>query len=576
MADDKNEKGKKSVLFNVTKKETHHPGNGFKKLARRLKANYKFSSNKDEISRDRLGDTDVVVFGGPREPFTTIEFAEIKAWLNSGGRAMVMLGDGGESLAESNMNYLIEEFGMSVNSDSVVRTVFYKYLHPKEVFICDGILVPDLARKKDIKVSQSTKKTTQTKTLPRAQSGAQAPEKLTFVYPYGASLNVDKPARPLLSSGPVSYPMNRPIAAVWEADLIPNSNQTRGRMVVIGSVDIFGDDWIDKEENAKLCDVLFSWLANETDIDMAADRQDAKLQEYTRVPHTEAFSQSLKPCLQSLDEMPKDFTRLFDNTMFRFDVELIPESIKLYSLLSVPHETLTLIPPQFECPLPKLMPAVFPPAIKEPPPPALDQFDLDEHFAKEEFRLAQLTNKCTSGEEDLEYYILEAAEILGITQDLNDKLGIGEKSSAKHVLHHIFAQIVNYKRQDGGKSIADLDGYRGGGLGGGSISSGYDYEASGDHTEDLVVEAKAIRVAPMKSVPRSNNLSALDPEYSLTNAKGKLPVLGVADSKGGSKETSFGRERKADRGDAKAESKSIGREAFSVQGGGERCNVFRK
>lgn len=109
MADDKNEKGKKSVVFNVTKKETHHPNSGFKKLVRRLKANYKFSSNKEEISRDQLADTDVLVFGCPREPFTTIEFAEIKAWLNDGGRAMIMLGDGGENLAESNMNYLTEQ-----------------------------------------------------------------------------------------------------------------------------------------------------------------------------------------------------------------------------------------------------------------------------------------------------------------------------------------------------------------------------------------------------------------------------------------------------------------------------------
>lgn len=37
---------------------------------------------------------------------------------------------------------------MSVNSDSVMRSVFYKYLHPKEVFIAEGVLVPDLARNK--------------------------------------------------------------------------------------------------------------------------------------------------------------------------------------------------------------------------------------------------------------------------------------------------------------------------------------------------------------------------------------------------------------------------------------------
>lgn len=56
---------------------------------------------------------------------------------------------------------------------------------------------------------------------------------------------------------------------------------------------------------------------------------------------------------------------------------------KLYETLGVPHEPLTLIPPQFECPMPRLSPATFPPAMREPAPPALDQFDLDEHFAKE-------------------------------------------------------------------------------------------------------------------------------------------------------------------------------------------------
>lgn len=36
-----------------------------------------------------------------------------------------------------------------------------------------------------------------------------------------------------------------------------------------------------------------------------------------------------------------------------------------------------------------LQPAVFPPALREPPPPALELFDLDEHFASEAVRLAR-------------------------------------------------------------------------------------------------------------------------------------------------------------------------------------------
>ena len=59
---------------------------------------------------------------------------------------------------------------------------------------------------------------------------------------------------------------------------------------------------------------------------------------------------------------------------------------------------------------------------------------------------SQLTNKCTNGEEDLEYYIAESGEILGVMGDLP----FGERS-AKHILFHIFKQIVNYKKQDSSK-----------------------------------------------------------------------------------------------------------------------------
>lgn len=82
---------------------------------------------------------------------------------------------------------------------------------------------------------------------------------------------------------------------------------------------------------------------------------------------------------------------------------------------------------------------MFPPTLREPPPPALDQFDLDEHFASESLRLAQLTNKCS--DDDLEYYVKESADILGILPKLDP-----ERNDAKHVLEFIFQKIVNFKK----------------------------------------------------------------------------------------------------------------------------------
>lgn len=69
---------------------------------------------------------------------------------------------------------------------------------------------------------------------------------------------------------------------------------------------------------------------------------------------------------------------------------------RAFEQLNVKHESLTLITPQFETPLPPLQPAVFPPQFRELEPPKLDLFDLDEQFSSEKVRIAQQTNKCES------------------------------------------------------------------------------------------------------------------------------------------------------------------------------------
>ena len=44
------------------------------------------------------------------------------------------------------MNYLLEQYGISCNNDCVVRTSFYKYYHPKEVYVQAGILEKEVVR----------------------------------------------------------------------------------------------------------------------------------------------------------------------------------------------------------------------------------------------------------------------------------------------------------------------------------------------------------------------------------------------------------------------------------------------
>merc|ERR1719454_199439 len=104
------------------------------------------STNKDVINLERLKAANLVIFAGPREMFTVDEFAAIKDYLNEDGNILFLVGEGGEGKSNTNVNYLLEEFGMSVNNDAVVRTVYHKYHHPKECLITNGILCQDLVR----------------------------------------------------------------------------------------------------------------------------------------------------------------------------------------------------------------------------------------------------------------------------------------------------------------------------------------------------------------------------------------------------------------------------------------------
>ena len=144
------------------------------------------------------------------------------------------------------------------------------------------------------------------------------------------------------------------------------------------------DEFIDEEDNSKIQDGIFNWLLTEQNQDVENAVKDMpELMEYNHVPDITAMADRLRSCLQESEELPKDFTSLFKDDLFKFDTNLVGESIKMFEELAVKHEPLTLIPPQFECPMPNLKAAVFPPSLKDLPPPSLDMFDLDEQFANE-------------------------------------------------------------------------------------------------------------------------------------------------------------------------------------------------
>lgn len=79
-------------------------------------------------------------------PFNAQELQDIRNYIEQGGRCMLMMAEGGEQKNNTNINAMLEQVGISVNSDSVIRKTFHKYLHPKEAFVGNGCLNEELVK----------------------------------------------------------------------------------------------------------------------------------------------------------------------------------------------------------------------------------------------------------------------------------------------------------------------------------------------------------------------------------------------------------------------------------------------
>ena len=203
------------VLFSACKGETHTHKQGLKQLFRRLRSMYRPEKleSRDDFTLDNLRSASIVVFGCPKEKFSTSEFQILKRYVQQGGSILVLMSEGGETRAGTNINYWLEEYGMSVNPDAVVRTTHYKYLHPKEVLVSDGILNRGILNAVGKGPGSQHDQDEDFRMKARQAFDGTG---LDFVYPHGSTLSVSKPAIPIMSSGKIAYPMNRPLGEIYQ------------------------------------------------------------------------------------------------------------------------------------------------------------------------------------------------------------------------------------------------------------------------------------------------------------------------------------------------------------------------
>ena len=428
-----------TIIFDISKGGTH-PNATHKKLCKRLRTFTKLRINKESLTTDKLRKgCDLLVISSPKTKFDDDELHTIKSYVGSGGSLAVLSCEKGMQSSESNLNELLSEYGISIDNATLVRAVYHKYLHPKHALIKNGVVQPEIGTEKytplnETSISRQRRENTVREIEPEASMS------LSFVYPNGTTLSVQSPAYTLLSSGSTSYPVDFPIAAIWES-----TDVEQGRVLVIGSSDIFADAWLDKESNSQLCDVLFRFLLRQNvEFDPSLGRSD--FEEKVLVPDLASLSHLVKPCLEENAPLPQDYKMLICDDLFGLNNDHVPDVIDLYKQLNVPYGPLQLVPPQFELPPPqKLQMAVHQPPMPNQPQLEVDQFDLEECLSEdkretnnedeedEDDLRVRLTNLADQFPDDLEGYLNEAKQILGL----------GEGSSPEEVLHKIGVVIEN-------------------------------------------------------------------------------------------------------------------------------------
>ncbi|XP_050540937.1 intraflagellar transport protein 52 homolog isoform X2 [Daktulosphaira vitifoliae] len=379
---------------------------------------------------DELNGIELVVIGAPRAMFSEVEFNCLRNFIDNGGSILVMLSEGGEKELHTNINYLLEEYGIMVNSDYVLRTHYYLYFHPKECLVQDGVVneaVAEYLGRKKYDTSRC----------------------LSFVFPYGASLNVAKPAVSILTSGSVAYPLNRPLCAFYSSKY--SSKDKKGKIAVIGSGHLLTNKYINWEENDKICELLFDFLITDKITLNETDANDPETSDYKMIPDIGMLSTCVRTCLLLQENLntehfilSNDNINSFINTkLCSLDTLLLPDTLKAFKILNVPHNQLQLIPPTLNNTLPILQLTVYPPQFQELPSPFLELFDLDGVFGSEKILLAKSALKYTvleSSEQVEDYihqFITNSNEILSIDNFTND---------CKSIIEFVFRMIDNHKK----------------------------------------------------------------------------------------------------------------------------------
>ncbi|MPC84815.1 Intraflagellar transport protein 52 [Portunus trituberculatus] len=71
------------------------------------------------------------------------------------------------------------------------------------------------------------------------------------------------------------------------------------------------DQYLDREENSKIKDVVFQFLTAKDFKLNQIDADDPEISDYNMTPDVACLAENLRTCLQESEEVPTDYTQLF-------------------------------------------------------------------------------------------------------------------------------------------------------------------------------------------------------------------------------------------------------------------------
>ena len=463
---------KKDSINDSHDSNNHHTSKlSMKQLYNKLRNQYNITQLNNESSTlsdsTKLLTYQSIILLCNQSPLNKKYSAALQQYIIHGGNLMLCLNTNDiESNILSTYNTLINQFGVQINDTTTVINHIYHtvdtnhmYYSPKQAVIRDGILCNTLNATSHNESNDDT-------LIPHTSSNS-------LIYSHGCTLDIVTPSKqqelgvrvvPFVSTGTLAYPTNKSI-------ITHTSNLgTPGSLIVCGTHLLFDDtvfiDDNNKNNHINICINIIQHLYNinqQYDIQSTLSPDHAIYQPgYTHLHDTGKLSNELRYCIQDNDDINlNELHTLFDHKLHYYTTDTIPEAVKLYNELHVPHELLTLIIPEFTVPLPELQPAVYDPSLIELDGPELELYDLDTEYAATDIRLNQLTNKCTL-DHDVDYYIREASEICGISQQIRNNMNNTTSATttttnstapigSNQILSFMLHQLIQWKQSDAGQ-----------------------------------------------------------------------------------------------------------------------------